>query len=257
MGRFEYKYLVPEERLADLRAAIRPFVEKDGFTRSGDDDYSVHSIYFDTRAFDYYREKVEGIQHRKKVRLRGYNEQHGDTWLFLEIKRKNDRTVWKNRAPFLFRDAAALFATQDIERYIIAKKAGSHDDARRFFYQMHRHALSPVINIHYTREAFFCKFNRSLRITFDRELRSNIQPLPHDLFDERGIRRSLPGYFIVEVKFSDSAPGVPRWLGNILGGFGLQRVSVSKYTVCLDAHGIHECSAIRKRLAGTSPLYRN
>ena len=114
MSRFEYKYLVPIKKLSRLRQALSPFVELDKHARNESGEYTVHSLYFDTYSLDYYYQKLAGIQHRKKIRIRGYNEQERDSLIFLEIKRKNNMEVLKNRAPLFFRHIRDIFINSDV-----------------------------------------------------------------------------------------------------------------------------------------------
>ena len=237
--RFEFKHLVPIEDLARLRRALAPFVEMDPHVRKESGAYTVHSIYFDTCSLDYYHQKMAGIQHRKKVRVRGYNEREDGSPVFLEIKRKNNMAISKNRAWLRHGDLEELFASGDIDQYIreTTGDPGDRENARRFFYHMYRYALRPVVLIHYEREAFFQKVNSSVRLTLDKNLRSSPFPALPDLFTERRMVDSLSGYFVFEVKFRQ---GIPWWLRTILDDFGLERTSVSKYTICLDEQGIPE-----------------
>lgn len=243
MGRFEYKYLVPDENLPDLRKALLPFVEMDAFTNDMSNDYCVHSIYYDTHSLDFYKEKIAGIRIRKKLRIRGYNEQNEDSLIFLEIKRKDDKLISKNRAPLLFSDIQTLFSCGNIEKYIISGNGNpnAHNDASRFFYHINRHSLFPVINIHYNREAYFYKFDKSVRITFDKNLHSSANPRMFNLFNDASSITSLKGYFILEIKFSDTPNGMPQWIKNIIEVFSLHRSSLSKYCICMDAHKIPQC----------------
>ena len=237
--RFEFKHLVPNKDLARLRRALAPFVEKDPHVRKESGEYTVHSIYFDTGGLEYYHQKVAGIQRRKKVRIRGYNEREEGSPVFLEIKRKNNMAISKNRAWLRHGHLEELFASGNVEEYIRETDGnpGDREDARRFFYHMYRYSLRPVVLIHYEREAFFRKLNSSVRLTIDKNLRSSPFPALADLFAEGRTVDSLSGFFILEVKFHQ---GLPSWLRTILDDFGLERTSVSKYTIGLDEHGIPE-----------------
>ena len=211
-------------------------MELDDYIRPDDNEYRVHSIYFDTVSFAFYHEKMAGIQYRTKVRVRGYNEGGDDSPVFLEIKRKDDAMVSKHRAPVLFKHIDELFKTRDIGRFVLNGNGNprSHDDASRFFYQVYRHSLIPVVNVHYDREAYSYTFDRSVRITFDKNLRSTLHTGFGELFREDASRPSLDGYFILEVKYCDTFKGMPLWLEDILGRFRLKRTAVSKYCICLE-----------------------
>ena len=87
--RKEYKYLVPNDLLPDLRRALKPFLSLDDFAMQRDKkEYTVRSIYYDTKTLEFYFEKIEGYKIRKKIRIRGYNQLLGEKVVFLEIKRK-------------------------------------------------------------------------------------------------------------------------------------------------------------------------
>jgi hypothetical protein len=66
----------------------------------------------------------------------------------------------------------------------------------------------------YEREPFHGVFDPGTRITFDKNLRSIIQPELGDLFDDKFQRFGVPGYFILEVKYDDS---MPRWMKSATG----------------------------------------
>ena len=101
--RLEYKFLVPDEKVEDVLAALTPYLRLDPFAeKTAGNYYTVRSIYLDTRTFRYYKEKIEGYRVRKKVRIRGYNRQTDKSSAFLEIKRKYENYITKNRAPLLY-----------------------------------------------------------------------------------------------------------------------------------------------------------
>lgn len=231
--RYELKYPAPRETLEPLRRALEPFVVRDGHTPPDHLGYTIHSIYFDTPGFECYHQKVSGIQHRYKVRLRGYNGGGNDAPVVLEIKRKDDRVVSKARAWVPHRDLEALLTTGDVERYAVANSgdARSAEDVRRFLYRIRRHGLRPVVLIRYEREAYFGRFNNDLRITLDCNLRSRAFPGATELFGRQPLVQSRRDTYVVEVKHYGASPS---WLKSILNDFGLKRGPFSKYCTCLD-----------------------
>ncbi len=81
--RLEYKYIVPSNKLESLRNALLPFVQYDPYSNiRGDKQYTVKSIYLDSRNLKDYRDKIDGVYKRKKVRIRGYNDVHDNSTLF-------------------------------------------------------------------------------------------------------------------------------------------------------------------------------
>lgn len=234
LPRLEYKYLVPGELLPRLRRMIAPFVETDAHAVVyGARGYTVRSIYFDTRALDFYHEKLAGLEARKKLRLRGYNGNGARCVVFLEIKRKRATSVTKNRAPVRYVHVPDLFASGDVERYVLTHPAcpRAMEDARRFFFYVRRDALRPVVLVVYEREAYHGKFDPSQRITFDKNLRGAARPTVDALFCEDEVRYAMPRHFVLEVKFSGPFPA---WLRPIVGALGLRVEAMSKYVTCME-----------------------
>lgn len=232
--RQEYKYLVPSERLPELREMILPYVELDSHAANTSSGlYTVRSIYFDTPSLQMYYEKVEGLKNRKKIRIRGYDEHNPESLLFLEIKRKYERSVTKNRALIRYADAVKVFGNGEFLPYLINGSAHSHcrEDAQQFFFHLYKMQLKPTILIAYEREAFFDRLDDSNRITFDRNLRSRAHPFIDSLFSEENMIPSLSDFFVLEVKFSRGMSG---WLMNIIRNWNLKWRSVSKYEICID-----------------------
>ena len=236
MKKFEYKYQVPRELLPRLRKLIEPYVMIDSYmNEGGPTGYTVRSIYFDSPRYDYFHEKEDGLKIRKKIRIRGYNEYDPGNTVFLEIKRKNEKQIFKNRAPVTFQNLKRLMTTGDSDKYIIALDGfrNAVADSKRFLFHVHKSCLHPLVLVIYDREAFFGKYDHSLRITFDKNLRSSIRPELDDLFSENHIKYSIPKKFILEVKFIDVFPS---WMKLIIKSLGLKLQATSKYTTCLEEH---------------------
>ncbi|MBE0539494.1 MAG: polyphosphate polymerase domain-containing protein [Ignavibacterium sp.] len=247
--RLEYKFLIPVLRIEELRRAINPFVYLDEYAeREINKEYTVHSIYFDTMKLDDYHDKLAGIKIRKKLRIRGYNEIDEQNIAFLEIKRKYENHISKNRAPLFFKNLEEILNTADCDKYVLKKSnyIDAVNDARKFFYLSKIKNCSPVALINYEREAYFSKHDTTLRITFDKNLRSSSLPQITDLYNEAGLKYAMPGNFILEVKFFS---GFPEWLQKILRKFELKRQAVSKYTICVESH-----KELRKFIDGNNIL---
>ncbi len=238
MRRFEYKYITPIDEIDSVREYVLNFVEPDS-NMNNSFEYTVRSIYFDNRSFDFYNDKVEGLDIRKKVRIRGYNRvEEGNEIVFLEVKKKFGMSIAKKRAPVLFKDVENLLSSGDIERYVIDGLKGfenSIQDAREFLYNLYRKNLTPQILVIYEREAYHDKKSGDFRITFDKNLRSWIYPNIDDLFVEKDIVYSYPDSFIIEAKFRGD---LPLWFKFMIDKFSLKQVSFSKYVICADSHGI-------------------
>lgn len=233
--RLEYKFLVNNLDLEKIRSKLLPFVSEDSFSNGKVvPEYTVRSIYFDSSEFTFYHEKIDGIKNRKKLRIRSYNELEDNNLVFLEIKNKYENFIGKNRAPLKYHDLKNILFTKDIEAYTLTSNGYTNSirDSEKFFHHMLRDKLKPIILIVYEREAYFSKFDKSLRITLDKNLRYFDNPCIHSLYKDDELKLAIPNHFVLEVKFTN---GYPRWLRDIVQEFNLTRKSVSKYTICIDA----------------------
>lgn len=241
--KYEYKYLVPDHMRGELRRLISPFMEYDRYMElrriSGADErmlgYTVRSIYYDSPGFRYYHDKRDGLRIRKKVRIRGYNEYSDNNIVFLEVKRKVEKKIYKNRSSLLYRNLDAFISSGDVEQYILqyTDRAQPRIDAGHFLSSMKREHLVPVVLVIYEREAYFGKFDNSFRITFDKNLRSSIHPSLDQLYEERDIRHTIPGQFVLEIKFYQTFPS---WMTKIVRNLDLGLQSFSKFTNCIKEH---------------------
>ena len=91
-ARYELKMVVPEVLLPFVRAQL--YLHPAGIRKTYPPRV-VSNVYFDDNEFSRFRESVEGISERRKVRLRWYGEGSSATRLALEIKRKRAQLGWK------------------------------------------------------------------------------------------------------------------------------------------------------------------
>jgi VTC domain len=232
--RYEFKYFVPAFRLAELRGMLLPFVKPDKFAAlSANHEYTVRSIYFDSADFEMYHTKRDHLAHRMKVRLRSYNLEQENGAVFFEIKRKYEGPILKNRATLPYSTVKKIFSGASLEECLpVTEKA---ENVRRFFYQIHRKHLQPVVTVIYEREVYLSNvtdLENDLRISMDKNLRSVPYPSIDELFIERDIQYPIQDHFILEVKFNKYCPG---WLKPILAKMDLQKGPASKYVMCVDS----------------------
>ena len=234
-GRVEYKYLVPGHLLDKFRAEIHPYMALDPFAEAASGgQYSVRSIYYDTPSLDCYQEKDAGIERRNKYRIRGYGTDKTKSVVFLEIKKRVGAAIDKHRAPLNLSDLPQFLMAPDIDTHIIRMPGfpRARDDARRFLYYYYRHCLQPAVLVVYDREAYFGKYNPSLRISFDKGIRGRVSPQLSDLHDESCLTPAMREYFVFEVKFFHQS--IPQWTSELIRRYNLPRMALSKYTLCLD-----------------------
>jgi hypothetical protein len=255
--RLEYKFRIPLNKLDELRDAVRPFVYIDEYAaKESNKQYTVKSIYYDSMRLDDYRDKLAGLKIRKKLRIRGYNDCNSDSVAFLEIKRKYENHISKNRAPVLYSNLNLLLDSADYEKYLLKKKnfLDAKNDASKFFYILKSKNYSPVVLVSYDREAFYSKHDSTLRITFDKNLRSKPLAQISELYDDSLLKLAMPGSFILEIKFYN---GFPVWLQKIIRRFELGRRAISKYTICVDNHNELKRFVYKKNLVIPSIFKKN
>jgi hypothetical protein len=233
--RYEYKYLISEFQLSALRSRLFPFVRLDDFaSKMPNGEYTVRSIYFDSPNMEMYHSKNDHLAHRMKVRIRSYNLESPSATTFLEIKRKYEGPILKNRAKMPFEAVLRIFKGESIDNFLpITNKA---DNVRRFFYQVHSKHLQPIVNVIYEREPYLSNVldpENDLRITLDKNLRSVAFPLVNELYQEKNIRSAMDSQHILEVKFNKFCPN---WLKPILSEMNLQKAPASKYVICINSH---------------------
>ncbi len=239
MLRYEYKYYVPNTKLDLLRALIEPYVKLDSYAAScPEKHYTVRSIYFETPDFECYRTKMAGIKNRIKVRLRGYNEENLSNTVFMEIKRKFESPIYKNRAPLTYEGAMEVIRGKSLDEYLIKteKFSDAKDSAKKFLYNVHARNMKPVVTVIYEREPWLNQFEEpenNLRITFDKNLRSIAYPTLDQLYTENESKYTLENNFILEIKFNRR---FPVWMTPVLKLLNLKRQSASKYCLCIDSH---------------------
>lgn len=180
--------------------------------------YMVRSLYFDTLDDLCFIEKIDGVNKRKKIRLRVYDP--NDKIAYLEIKQKEAQYQEKRSLEVSKEDAIKIIHCQydvllnykdpfALECYSILKEGG----------------YIPKTVVEYNRLAYIAKEN-NIRITFDGNIRSN--EANFDIFDPK-----LPLYpvfekntLILEVKFNGF---LLEYIKSFLNNIEKSELSVSKY----------------------------
>lgn len=230
--RFEFKYVVANDELDKIRRSISNFTVLDPYAEKGKDGtYQVTSLYFDDNNLSSYFEKLAGIKHRKKIRIRTYDSApKANSPIFLEIKRRDEIIIFKDRCPI---DLADL---KHLEGGSYDKLLSKNTDvvvAKKFIGDYLARRLKPIVMTSYKREAYLDRKNFSFRLTLDQQLAAKrateIDLKSHDCSE------IFSGYTILEAKFNRI---MPSWFGMIVKKHNLERVSFSKYCFGLEACGI-------------------
>lgn len=214
--RHELKFLVSDAELELIRYRLKLLMRQDAHQKEA--GYTVRSLYFDDFNNSCMQENENGIDNRRKYRIRIYDGE--DTVIKLEkkikcrdmtrkisreISRENCQTYMSGRAPRLNQSSTQL----EKELYAEIKMSGMH----------------PVTVVEYERMAFV-EPKGNVRITFDRNI-SGSEHLKHFLDRKILTVPLLPkGSHVLEVKYDEL---LPDYIAQVLELGTLQRTAFSKY----------------------------
>lgn len=190
--REEKKYALDVAEGAVLRTRLAQVMHADA--HNGARGYSIRSLYFDTLDDQDFWDKIEGIELRRKIRLRIYSP--ADTVAKLEMKQKQGPYQKKRSLAISRADALALCAGDysPLLRY-------SDPFAAECYGLMHNRCYRPRTIVEYRRQAFIAREN-NIRLTFDSDIRATEASMA--LFAEDLALTPVldPFSMVLEVKFN-------------------------------------------------------
>jgi len=213
--RNEKKYeLSPMESL-ELQKEMQILLEPDPFSKNG--FYHVRSLYFDTINHKDYLEKSDGVQNRRKIRLRCYDTE--DQTVKFEIKEKKGNYQHKSSLIISREEARAI---QEGDYEVLLNYEG--EIALSLYTKLLLGCYRPAALIEYDRRAFIYPEYQT-RITFDTNVKTS--EMETNLFEEEVAWTPVMGdRTILEVKY-DQYLFHP--ISKVLEKHHLNQVSFSKY----------------------------
>lgn len=211
--RYEVKYLITAEQCQLIKERFASHMEADEHGES-----TICSLYFDTPSFQLIRRSIEHPVYKEKLRLRSYGVAKPDTKVFVELKKKYKKVVYKRRVTLPEEEAMAYLLNGHI------KKRTQITNEIDYFKEIYE-GIAPAMLLMYKREAYYDKGDRDFRITFDREVLWR----DYDLSLTRGIYGEPilgPNQVLMEIKTRDA---VPLWMTQILSENKIYKTSFSKY----------------------------
>lgn len=167
MLRQEKKYVLDIIRTKQLESLLTTTLHLDSHNRKGEfgsKGYMVRSLYFDTIDDTDYREKIEGIGERKKIRIRIYDSNAQYTKLELKEKQGDFQ-----------RKRSLLISRGETEELIQGKYECLLDREEEFAHEMYgkmkEKVYLPKCIVEYERMAWFVPEN-DIRITLDSDIRA-------------------------------------------------------------------------------------
>lgn len=211
--RIEKKYLLSEDKFNLFFQRIEPYMTIDKFGL-----HTICNIYYDTDKYDLIRTSLEKPQYKEKLRLRSYGVPGENNNVFLEIKKKYKKTVYKRRISLKLSEAENY-----LENGIKPEKNNQILNEIDYFINFYK--PKKKVFIAYDRVALFGNEDENLRITFDVDLRSRSCDLDLKKGDYGKPMDNFNGY-LMEIKVSQA---LPLWLVHILSELQIYPASFSKY----------------------------
>lgn len=216
VSRQEHKYLLPITDSLRQLATVSQIMQAD--PNNGLRGYRVRSLYFDTPEDTDFYSKVDGLELRRKLRLRIYSP--SAAFALLELKQKEGGFQKKRSLKLKREDAKRLIDG----RYSVLLQY-QNDFAAECYLLLNEQGYRPKSVVEYTRCAYFAKEN-DIRITFDSEIRAT--EAHFDLFSKNLLFSPVldPYHVVMEVKYNGF---LLSYLKELLELSNRSTISVSKY----------------------------
>jgi len=232
-GRSEIKYYVSLEKVADIKKFIKPYVNRDPYSsKQKDHRYIVRSLYFDTPQLDFYYQKMDGLQIRKKLRIRAYNNGYSGEYGFLEIKRKYTNAIIKERTKYPIPQIERILSGEE-DNWLSLKQANGSLVLGKFLYNIEKLNLEPVVLVVYDRDAFVGELENRNRLTLDYNVKACKCDTLNSIYHETDLIPITESQCILELKFDYY---MPQWMRKLICHIKVSPQSISKY--CM---GVEKC----------------
>lgn len=217
--RNELKYMINNQQAKVISSRLAHICELD---KNTDEKgfYRVSSLYFDDYIDSGMHDKLDGIDRRKKFRIRIYNG--GDEIIKLERKAKNINVCVKD---------SVTITRDEYDRILAGNLAFLQETDKPMlvdFYQLYQtRKLRPKVIVDYQRKAYIYRYG-NVRVTMDVKMSGSIGRC--DLFSDAAYVPAMDNnQTILEVKFTGFLPEVIRDM--IQHGSGNMQ-AISKYAKC-------------------------
>ena len=193
-------------------ASVDPHAQESGF-------YRIRSLYFDDLNNTALWEKLDGVNERRKFRIRYYNDDLG--YIMLECKIKRDGVGCKLQQR-ISEDELRRIMNADVSWMV----SGGKPLLVTLYAEMKVHGLRPKCVVEYMRMPFVYDPG-NVRVTIDWNIRTGP---PGQFMDPNGLTLPVEGDpMLLEVKWDEYLPGIIR-RATALKGRG--PTAFSKYTAC-------------------------
>ena len=218
--RYELKYMLTTEQKERILQAMSSHMVPDEYGRT-----TIRNIYFDTDNYRLIRRSIEKPAYKEKLRIRSYSQATDGSIVFVELKKKYEKVVYKRRLPLYLSDATAWICRE--QKCPCDTQISREIDYFIDFYG----GLKPTVFLSYEREAYYDADGGDFRVTFD----DNILARTTDLslcFDTYGTSILPEGKVLMELKCSGA---IPLRMANVLSQERIYKTSFSKYGTAYSA----------------------
>ncbi len=216
--RHEIKHMISAGDAASIRANLSAVAQLDPHAREKG-YYRIRSLYFDDPADTALHEKLDGVNERRKFRIRYYNDDL--SYIMLECKMKRDGVGAKPQ------ERLTLEETQKIIRGDINWMAVSKRPLLAALYvDMKTRQLAPKTIVEYKRVPFVYGPG-NVRVTIDWAIRTG---RPKDFLDPGGLTLPIDDdVTLLEVKWDGYLPNIIRKAAALKSRYP---TAFSKYAAC-------------------------
>lgn len=218
--RHEIKFHISPLDAEALARRLEVVMQRDRHADPRTGEYTIRSLYFDDAWNSAFNDKLDGVMHRDKYRIRIYNTPK--TPITIERKRKMGDLIQKDGVRITQRLAQQLMRAdptglETIGRPLLTDVA----------VQMSTKLLKPAVIVEYDREAFTYPVE-DVRVTIDKRVRTGLGN--KNLFDPnlQTLEVMDRGTWVLEVKYNNY---LPDFIAAIIG-VPAERSAISKYTLC-------------------------
>lgn len=224
--REEKKYLLDLKHYYHVRHNIQKIMMRDKYSVNNPfegkkgEGYTIRSLYFDSLDDRDFHEKEDGVELRRKLRLRTY--MHDTNYCLLELKKKQGNYQQKTSYKLTKAEGERLISGD--YSLLLEKQAPFLLEC---YEMMMTHVYRPKSIVTYERDAYIAKENQ-IRVTFDQKIRGSESTMA--LFDERLIETPLieDAYVVLEVKYNGF---LLQYIKDLLIPLEEAQLSVSKYSM--------------------------
>lgn len=235
--RFEFKYLIDNRYRKSMINDLLHYMDYDLPYETQKPYYEVLNLYLDSPDLKFYRQKIDGLMFRKKLRFRLYTfDPKKSDYIFLEIKRKRNMTFIKDRIKLPLPDTVRML-NRDFSHLLpvterFPKQQGEF--LSEFIFEIMRNRLQSKLWLRYHRIPLSAKSAPKLRITFDDNPVAVVAKNGFDFDPRRPHHNLFRNKSVIEIKYNGT---LPFWVHRIIQKYSLFREPISKY-----------CNAVEKIL---------